>query len=795
MVAKKTSKVSKLLRSPRHLTFLLAYKAWLVRFLIMLAVVIVAAVVYLDITIRNQFEGGNWAIPAHVYTRPLDLYVGLTIAESSVLDELGELGYRFQIGATEPGTYENSGGSLTIHAREFQFWDELRLSGRVRIGFNPTKKKIVSVTSTSEKLGLFQLEGRLFGSVSSISHEDRELLTLDQIPGGLVTALIAIEDRNFFSHWGVSPIGILRAAIANIVQGRVVQGGSTLTQQLVKNYYLTAERTISRKVVELVMAVLLEMHYSKQELLVAYINEVYLGQAGNRAIHGFGLGSQFLFGRPLQELNGAELATLAGLVKAPSHYNPLKHPERALERRNLVLRVMQREGILSEAQTGQLQQLPLGTGRSVSIQRRSYPDFLDLVRNQLGNDFKDAALSDAGLRVYTTLNPRIQNVVETVISDRLSQIEKSRGIQAGSLEAAAIVLRADNGEVVALAGGRDRGFAGYNRALDAIRPVGSLLKPFVYLSALEQPSAYGLGSLIADKSITVSQKGSEDWIPQNYNGEEHGFVMLMDGLKHSYNLATVNLGMEVGLDTFGDLLKRFKYDHEGPLYPSALLGAVPMTVSEVADLYLTLANSGFKTPTKSVRSVLSDGGEPLGRYPLSIEQVAQPESIALIVYAMQQVVLDGTARAIGDRFGRALGYAGKTGTSDGYRDSWYAGFSGDYLMVVWVGRDDNESTGLSGASGAAHIWSDTFANITTRPLTLTLLPGLTFIPVNPLTGMQIDASCSNAVTLPYIASYEPASQSGCATSTSNTNINNTDGIQKKTNKRRGVDEWLKGIFK
>jgi penicillin-binding protein 1B len=193
--------------------------------------------------------------------------------------------------------------------------------------------------------------------------------------------------------------------------------------------------------------------------------------------------------------------------------------------------------------------------------------------------------------------------------------------------------------------------------------------------------------------------------------------------------------------------------------------------------------------------VLSDGGEPLGRYPLSIEQVAQPESIALIVYAMQQVVLDGTARAIGDRFGRAPGYAGKTGTSDGYRDSWYAGFSGDYLMVVWVGRDDNESTGLSGASGAAHIWSDTFANITTRPLTLTLLPGLTFIPVNPLTGMQIDASCSNAVTLPYIANYEPASQSGCATGTSNTNITNTDGTQKKTNKRRGVDEWLKGIFK
>ena len=754
---------------------------------------VVAAIVYLDITIRKQFEGGSWAIPAHVYTRPLDLYVGFSIAESSVLDELGELGYRLQTGAPVPGTFESSGGSITIFAREFQFWDQLRLANRVRVGFNPAKTQITSVTSQGKQLGLIQLEGRLFGSVSPLSHEDRELLTLEQIPEGLITALISIEDRNFFSHWGISPIGILRAAIANLVQGRVVQGGSTLTQQLVKNYYLTAERTISRKVVELVMAMLLELHYSKQELLLAYINEVYLGQAGNRAIHGFGLGSQFLFGRPLQELNEAELATLAGMVKGPNYYNPLRHPDRALERRNLVLEVMRQEGLISDVQTGQLQQMPLGTGKTAARQRRSYPDFLDLVRQQLRKDYQDNALSDAGLRIYTTLNPRIQNAVENAFSERLSLIEQSRSMEEGTLEAAAIVLRTDNGEVVALAGGRDRGFAGYNRALDAVRPVGSLLKPFVYLGALEQPSRYGLGTLISDTSITVSQKGSEDWTPQNYNGEEHGLVTLIDGLKYSYNLATVNLGMDIGVDTFAELLQRFKYEAREPIYPSAFLGAVPMTVIEVADLYLTLANSGFKTPTKSVRSVLSDSGEPLGRYPLSIEQVAQPESIGLIVHAMQQVVEEGTASAIGDRFGRELGYAGKTGTSDGYRDSWYAGFSGEHLMIVWVGRDDNKPTGLSGATGAAHIWSDTIAKINTRPLKLPLLTGMAMVSIDPSTGMHIDDNCPNARALPYIVGYEPFKQSGCRTGGKTADVSNINSNGTKV--RRGVSDWLKGLFK
>ena len=452
-VARKTRSQSKWRNTWKNL------KPWVLRGVVVLIVLAIVGVVYLDITIRTRFEGGAWAIPAHVYTRPMDLYIGQSIDMTDVIDELEELGYREQSAAPLPGTYERVGSSIVIHAREFRFWDQLREARKVRLGFNPARDRITTVTSDGQDLSLFQLEGRLFGSVSPVSHEDRELLTAEQVPQGLIDALIAIEDKNFYSHWGISPTGILRAAVANLMQGRVVQGGSTLTQQLVKNYFLTAEQTITRKALEAVMAVLLELHYSKDQVLLAYINEINLSQAGNRAIHGFGLGSQFLFGRPIQELNTAELATLAGLIKGPSYYNPVRHPERAIKRRNLVLSVMQEQGYLSGAQAGQLKQLPLGTGKAASGKQRNYPDFLDLVRQQLRKDYEDAALSDAGLRIYTTLDPRIQNVVENAISTRLKNLEQARGMEPGILQAAAIMVRIDNGEVVALAGGRKHEFA------------------------------------------------------------------------------------------------------------------------------------------------------------------------------------------------------------------------------------------------------------------------------------------------------------------------------------------------
>jgi penicillin-binding protein 1B len=675
---------------------------------------LIALVAYLDVTIRKQFEGQKWALPAHVYTRPMELYVGQQIDRGLLQEELNELGYQDRNDLSRVGSYQFQPDQLRIHQREFRFWDGLQVQQQLNIDLVDDRIERISTTSAGQQAANFEptdteivrLEPRLFGSVSPLSHEDRSLLLLENVPPQLVNALIAIEDRQFYKHFGVNPLGIARAMVRNVSAGRVVQGGSTLTQQLVKNYYLTSERTIKRKLTEMIMAVLLEIHYSKDEILQAYLNEVYLSQAGNRAIHGFALGSQYFFARPLHELDLPEIALLAGIIKGPSSYNPLRHPERATQRRNLVLKTMLEEGYIDQLQYDEAVAARLRINHSASdIAPLSYPSFMGFVRQGLQDQYQQQDILTDGLQIYTTLNPRIQATLETTVNEELSNIEETRNIEKNSLQVAAVVIRTDNGEVAAMVGDRKATFSGYNRALMARRPVGSLLKPFVYLSALEQPQSWSLASRIDDRAITVSQRGSPDWKPQNYDGEEHGLVMLVDALARSYNLATVRLGMTVGVDTVSATLRRVGHTAEFQELPSLLLGATPMSVLEVGQLYLSIASGGFKTPVKSIRSVLSKENEPLARFPLAIDQVIEPQFNNLITYALQDVVRNGTARSVLPGFRYDYGLAGKTGTTDDYRDSWFAGFSGNYLTVVWIGRDDNKSTGLTGASGAAKIWA------------------------------------------------------------------------------------------
>ncbi len=691
-----------------------AFKFWWWRLALVSLVLFAGLVAYLDVNIRQKFEGQKWALPAHVYTRPMELYIGQQIDRELVQEELQELGYQQRSSIDRVGSYRFSTDELAIHQREFRFWDRLQPQQQIRIRLRQNQIENISVTSLGADLSsqsqteteIVRLEPRLFGSVSPLSHEDRSLLRLENVPPQLINALIAIEDRSFYSHFGINPIGIARALVRNVSAGRVVQGGSTLTQQLVKNYYLTSDRTIRRKLTEMVMSVLLEIHYSKDEILQAYLNEVYLSQAGNRAIHGFALGSQYFFGRPLNELDLPEIATLAGIIKGPSLYNPMRNPSRAKERRNLVLQTMLEEEYIDQAQHDQAVDTRLRVNSSAEeVAPLSYPSFLGFVRQGLQDEYQQQDILTDGLQIYTTLNPRIQRNLENTVRSELAAIEKDRGIEVNTLQAAAVVIRTDNGEVAAMVGDRKSSFSGYNRAIAARRPVGSLLKPFVYLTALEQPENFSLASRLEDRSITVSQRGSPDWNPQNYDGEQHGDVMLVEALSRSYNLATVQLGMQLGVEQVLNTLRRAGYEGDASPLPSLLLGAVPMSVMEVGQLYLTLASDGFKTPIKGIRSVLSGADEPLQRFPLSIEQVIEPQHNTLITYALQDVVRNGTARSVLPGFRFDYGLAGKTGTTDDYRDSWFAGFSGNYLTVVWIGRDDNKSTGLTGASGAARVWA------------------------------------------------------------------------------------------
>ncbi len=699
-----------------------AFKIVFWRSALVLLVLLFGYTVYLDVHVRHQFEGQKWALPAHVYTRPMELYVGQRFDSKLVESELEELGYLKVDSLDRVGSYRLTSLELAIYQRAFRFWDEARPQQIIKLAIRDGRIadiKTVDQLDQASDTEIVRLEPRLFGSMSPMQHEDRSLVHLDDVPQPLIDGLIAYEDRQFYSHFGINFKGLARILVNAARTGRVTGGGSSLTQQLVKNYYLSSERTIRRKLVEMIMAMLLELHYSKDEILQAYINEVNLGQAGNRAIHGFGLASRYYYGRPLSELDLSEIATLVAINNAPSRYNPLRRPERVVNKRNVVLTAMLNDNKIDQRQfdiasTQNLRLSPVAS-RAATL---SYPSFLGYVRENLKDGYQQQDLLSEGLQIHTTLNPRIQATLENAVVTELAAIEKQRTLKAGSLQAAAVVLRTDNGEVVAMVGDRNPSFAGYNRALKAQRPVGSLLKPFVFLTALEKPGQYSLASTVQDTPITVSQKGSPDWNPQNYSGEPHGEVMLVDALARSYNLATVNLGMELGVEAVADTLSRVGHDKTISQLPSMLLGAVPMTVLDVGRMYLTLASGGFKTPVKSVRSVLSNEDRPLNRYALDIEQVVEPEHTYLINYALQDVVRNGTGRTVLNGFQYDYGLAGKTGTTNDYRDSWFAGFSGNYLAVVWVGYDDNKPTGLTGASGAAKVWANAMRNMPLERLEL-----------------------------------------------------------------------------
>ncbi|MDZ7810249.1 MAG: transglycosylase domain-containing protein [Arhodomonas sp.] len=467
---------------------------------------------------------------------------------------------------------------------------------------------------------------------------------------------------------------------------------------------------------EAVMAVLLEWHYDKREILETYLNEVYLGQDGDRAIHGFGLASRFYFGRPLSRTTLAQQALLVALVKGPSWYDPRRHPERARERRDLVLDVMAESGFAEADAVAAAKEAPLGLRREIPEAGFRYPAFMDLVRRHLSRDYRREDLNNDGLRVFTTLAPMVQRAAEEAVTRRMQAWRDDT-------QGAAVVVAVDSGEVEAIVGGRDPRYEGFNRALDARRPIGSLVKPAVYLTALSRPSRYGLGSLIADQPVRVQGADGQTWTPRNYDRERHGDVPLWRALVESYNVPTVRLGLDLGLRAVADTLSRLGGPLPDTVYPSLLLGSVEYSPLEVAGVYETLATGGYRTPLRAVRAVMTREGEVLSRYSLSVDRAFERAPLYLLETALRRVPVEGTGSGLRRWLGEEPGVAGKTGTTDGLRDSWFAGYSEDRLGVVWVGRDDNGRTGLTGASGAMTVWGELFAGLPYRPLDTDPPPG------------------------------------------------------------------------
>ncbi len=745
-------------RSKRRSSGLRPWLGWAVKLGLVGLVVLAGFAIYLDAVVQEKFSGKRWTVPAKVYARPLELFVGLKLSKDDFLKELDALGYRRESVSNGPGAASVSGSTVDLNTRGFQFYEGAEPAQRVRVRFSGDYVAGLTQASGAD-LAVTRLEPLLIGGLYPAHHEDRVLIKLDQVPAYMVETLMATEDREFFNHHGVSLKSIARAFWINATAGELRQGGSTLTQQLVKNFYLTSERSISRKATEAMMAVLLELHYDKREILEAYLNEVFLGQDGQRAIHGFGLASQYFFSQPLAELKVHQIALLVGMVKGPSYYNPRRFPERALERRNLVIDLLAEQGVITPAEAVTAKEKPLGVTKRGSLADSSYPAFLDLVKRQLRQDYREEDLTEEGLRIFTSFDPILQSKAETSLNETLKRLAGRKGVD--QVESAMVVSNPETGEIQALIGSRQPRFAGFNRAVDAVRPIGSLIKPAIYLTALERPSQYTLTSWVADEPFSVKGQDGQVWRPQNYDRRAHGTIYLYQGLANSYNLSTAKLGLELGVPNVLKTLERLGVSREWPAYPSMLLGAGALSPMEVATMYQTLANGGFNTPLRAIRSVLTSEGEPLKRYPFQIQQRFDPGAIYLVQNAMQRVMREGTARSVYSQLPSSLTLAGKTGTTNDSRDSWFAGFSQDLLAVVWLGRDDNGKTPLTGATGALQVWTSFMRKADPLPLDMPMPDNVTQAWIDPHSGQGSDQSCPGAVQMPYIRGSEPAPGAPC----------------------------------
>ncbi|AXF66191.1 MULTISPECIES: bifunctional glycosyl transferase/transpeptidase [Leclercia] len=704
--------------------FWLLLKLFIV-FLILLAIY----GVYLDQKIRSRIDGKVWQLPAAVYGRMVNLEPDMSISKNEMVKLLEATQYRQVTKMTRPGEFTVQAKSIEMIRRPFDFPDSKEGQVRARLTFDGDHLETIENMENNRQFGFFRLDPRLITMLSSPNGEQRLFVARNGFPDLLVDTLLATEDRHFYEHDGVSLYSIGRAVLANLTAGRTVQGASTLTQQLVKNLFLSSERSYWRKANEAYMAVLMDARYSKDRILELYMNEVYLGQSGDNEIRGFPLASLYYFGRPVEELSLDQQALLVGMVKGASIYNPWRNPKLALERRNLVLRLLQQQQVIDQELYDMLSARPLGVqprGGVISPQ----PAFMQMVRQELQAKLGDKVKDLSGVKIFTTFDSVAQDAAEKAAVEGIPALKKQRKLS--DLETAMVVVDRTTGEVRAMVGGAEPQFAGYNRAMQARRSIGSLAKPATYLTALSQPNQYRLNTWIADAPIALRQPNGQVWSPQNDDKQYSGQVMLVDALTRSMNVPTVNLGMALGLPAVTDTWLKLGVpkDQLHPV-PAMLLGALNLTPIEVAQAFQTIASGGNRAPLSALRSVIAEDGTPLYQSFPQAERAVPAQAAYMTLWTMQQVVQRGTGRQLGAKY-PGLHLAGKTGTTNNNVDTWFAGIDGREVVITWVGRDNNQPTKLYGASGAMSIYQRYLANQSPVPLTLT--------PPEDIVDMGVDES-------------------------------------------------------
>ena len=679
---------------------------WLLPLAALMGVGILLYCWHLSSQIDQRFSGRRWRIPSKVFSDTTLLYPGQQINRPLFNEKLRRLGYRqFVLNPRNKGELYSSASVVKLFLHDLSMPSRYREGVPVRIRFKGNRIESIAHLNTGEPMPILELEPEEVMLFFGPDREQRRLVSIDQVPQHVIDAVLAIEDSRFYQHKGLDPRGILRAMYTNLRHGSIRQGGSTITQQLAKNYFLTPQRTVVRKLKELFLSLTMETMYEKNEILEIYLNEIYLGQKASVAISGIGEASFFYFGKSVMDLSLNEAATIAGLIRGPNYYSPHIHKERCRKRRNMVLNAMHQKGWISDEELKTVLPLPIKTV-GYGAYGKIAPYFIDYLSDQLKELYSPQDLSSLGLSIYTTLDTQVQMAAEKALKRGLERLEKSnpslvRKEPGKRLQGALVVMQPKTGYILAMVGGRDYSLSQFNRITQARRQPGSAFKPFVYLSGLDTLTP---ASILSNEPVTYEVDGKE-WRPQNYAAMTAKRVSVRQALAESINLATVDLAMKVGLDKVVSTAKQFEFSTSLKPYPSIALGSAEVIPLELSRAYCVFAADGVLPYPLSLKEVLDENGEILERRHVSIRQVVTPEKAFIMSSLLRSVVETGTAGSL-----RAMGISfpvgGKTGTTNDYKDAWFVGYTPDILALIWVGFDNNDSIFASGAGAALPIWAN-----------------------------------------------------------------------------------------
>ena len=686
-----------------------------------------------------------WRLPSRVYSSELVIAPGMDIERAGLLERLARLRYREVSDVSAPGEFSRDPRGITVFIHTFQLLGKRYDAAPVRFSLDDGQITRIVRIDRNEQVESATLEPECITEIFDSLYEDRTIVDLHECPRHLLDAIITTEDKRFYDHRGVDFRSLLRAGLTNIVHGGIAEGGSTITQQLIKNLFLTSERTMSRKIREMGMALIMERIYTKEEILHMYINEVYMGSYWHSGICGIGKASRMFFDKSVSNISLPEAALLAGMIKAPNAYSPYSAPAKALARRNTVLKLMEAEGIITPEVFEQAKRKALSVIPLVPKKRHA-PYFVDHVLSEIRDRYPQKALEKGGYQIYTTLDMHMQITAETLLEHGLA--DKDEGI-----DGAVMIMDPRSGGVLAMVGGKKYADSQFNRAVKIRRHIGSLVKPIVYYTALRR--GYTLSSFVDDEPITVRLDDGSEWIPANFDKTTHGRILLKDALVNSYNLATVRVGMDLGVaDILAEVGRIVPADVQEP-NPSALLGALSYSPLEVSVIYSAFANGGNQVEARSIIGICNENGtivEEMANF--RTEKVLDPAVVYLINTVLQEVLTSGTAKN-SRLYGMPERACGKTGTSDDLRDSWFVGFTPDLIVTTWLGSDEYRPIGHTGSSGAMPIASMILSRLSPA-VTWPVPQDVVICSVDPSNGKLAGFWSGNkGVSIPYIRGTEP----------------------------------------